>query len=69
MAKHKIEMRQPSKVMLHNDVVFDIFSDGKKLGTLTISKGSVDWWPKRRRSGKRIRWEKFAAAMDELAGV
>jgi hypothetical protein len=65
--RHKIEMSQPSKMMLHNDVGFDIFSDGKKLGTLTISKGSIDWWPKRKRSGKRMTWEKFATLMNEQA--
>lgn len=60
-------MHQPSKAVLHNDITFDIYSDGKKLGSLTLSKGSIDWWPKRRRSGKRISWERFAAVMDDLA--
>lgn len=67
MPRHRIEMYQPRKAMLHSDVSFEIYSDGKKLGTMTISKGSIDWWPKRRRSGKRISWERFAQAMDELA--
>ncbi|WP_299926129.1 hypothetical protein [uncultured Nocardioides sp.] len=42
MPRHRIEMYQPRKAMLHSDVSFEIYSDGKKLGTMTISKGSID---------------------------
>lgn len=66
--EHRIEMSQPSKQVINSDVRFDIYSNKEKLGTMTISKGSIDWWPKRKQSGKRISWEKFAGVMNELAG-
>lgn len=68
MAVHRIEMSQPSKRVVNSDVTFDIYSDNTKLGAMTISKGSIDWWPKGALSGRRVSWERFAAAMDELVG-
>jgi hypothetical protein len=66
MPVHKIEMSQPSKAVLHNDVTFEIFSDEEKLGTLKVSKGGADWTPSRRHNAKTITWETFAKAMDAL---
>jgi len=66
MAIHKIEMSQPAKQVLHTDVTFDIYSDGEKLGTMRISKGTLDWTPKNKQRPKKIRWERFAAIMDEV---
>ena len=55
-----------NKAVLHNDITFDIYSGGDKLGSVRISKGSIDWAPARRRSFKRISWERFATTMNEL---
>jgi hypothetical protein len=66
--QHRIDMTQPSKHVVNSDVRFDIHSNREKLGTLTISKGSIDWWPRSKQSGKKISWERFAKVMDELAG-
>jgi hypothetical protein len=66
MPVHKIEMSQPAKAVLHSDITFDILSDGQKLGSMRISKGSIDWTPKGKHAAKSITWERFAAAMDLL---
>lgn len=61
MPRHRIEISQPPKTVLHSDVVFTIWSDDTKLGELEISKGSVDWKSAKRRRAKQISWERLAA--------
>jgi len=65
MPAHKIEMSQPSKTILHSDITFGIYSAGKKIGSVRISKGTIDWAPSRSRSFKKISWERFAAMMND----
>lgn len=66
MPEHRIEMWQPAKSLLNSDLYFDVYSDGQKLGTMSLSKGSIDWFPKGKQKSKRITWERFAAAMNYL---
>ena len=64
---HHIEMTIPTtKSVMHADVVFEIRSDGEKLGELHISKGSIDWYHANARTGTRLRWERFDQVMEEL---
>ncbi len=65
MPEHRVEMAQPSKVVLHSDVRFTVYGDEQKLGDLTISKGTIDWRPARRRSVHSLTWEQFARLMDK----
>jgi hypothetical protein len=65
MAVHKIEISQPAKTVLNNDISFTIWSDGQKLGELNLSKGSADWRSKNQRKPKRVRWERLAQLLDE----
>ena len=45
----------------------EIYSEGEKLGQLTIGRGSVNWRGGNRKSVKRIRWPEFAEWMNERA--
>jgi hypothetical protein len=65
MPVHRIELEIPVKAIVNADARFIIYSDNEKLGELLISKGSLDWWPARRRRRVRLRWEAFAGLMDE----
>ena len=38
----------------------EIYSEGEKLGHLTIGRGSINWRGGNRKSVKRIRWPDFA---------
>lgn len=52
----------------NGDVAVVVRVDGKKLGTLTMSLGSIDWLPKGKWSGKKSEiqktWTEFAAQME-----
>ena len=45
----------------------EIFSEGEKLGQLTIGRGSINWRGGKHKKEKRIRWPDFAEWMNERA--
>ena len=55
--------------VLHSDLVIHARQDGELLGTLTISKGTIDWRPKNKRAGKKgetnLTWSQFADVMEQ----
>lgn len=63
MSTHEIQMAMPEKTVLNKDVVFDVYSDHNKLGTLKISKGSVEWAPANFARGFHLAWEQFDRMM------
>lgn len=65
MPKHEINMTMPSKIVLNKDIEFEIYSDGLKIGTLKISKGSLEWLPSNHQYGYHCNWEKFNELMVE----
>ena len=65
MSTHDIYMAMPEKTVLNKDVVFDVYSDNSKLGTLKISKGSVEWAPANFVRGFHLEWEHFDDLMRE----
>ena len=64
MPRHRIEIQQPPKVVMHSDVSFVVFSDDERLGELSISKGTIDWKPARRRRPISMTWERFAQVVE-----
>jgi hypothetical protein len=60
MPVHDVDMSIPTtKVVLHADVVFEVRSDGDKLGELRVSKGTIDWVPVNAKNPIRLTWEQF----------
>jgi len=69
MAKHIINLAFSKEIaVLNSDVVIDVKKNSHKLGTLTISRGSIDWRPKNARLGSdnetQLSWAKFAELME-----
>jgi hypothetical protein len=66
MPKHDVEMSIPtSKVVLHADVVFEVHSDGRRLGELRVSQGGIDWRPGNAKIPAKLTWERFDRIMEE----
>jgi hypothetical protein len=64
MPTHDITFEIPKKLVLSKDIQFEVKSDGCKLGSLLISKGSIDWIPANTSVWKyRLPWEGFADLM------
>jgi hypothetical protein len=45
MAKHDIYFTLPRKTIKNADAEFAVRSDGKKLGSLKVSRGTLEWLP------------------------
>ncbi len=67
MAQHKVTMKMPPRELNRADAEFTVNRDGKKLGTLTVSNGSIVWFPPYTSYGYKIGWKKFHELMEEHA--
>lgn len=59
MAKHNVYVTLPDAELRNSDAFFVIYQNGRKLGTITISKGAIEWYPKNARSPYTIGWSQF----------
>lgn len=61
MAEHVVKVKLPRRVeVLSKDLEVQVKSNGNTIGTLKISKGSLDWRDASDRFSRVLRWEKFA---------
>lgn len=68
MAEHDVSLEIPKGIEVgKRDLKIRVESDGVRFGTLTISKGAIDWRPGHAKRGKsghiQLGWAAFDAAM------
>lgn len=63
MAKHTVTLEMPKRKISRADVKFQVKADGKVLGTLTVSKGAIVWFPSGTKYGYKMGWAKFNKMM------
>jgi len=66
MATHDINISLPSFELDSRDLTVIVHRDGEKLGTITISKGSIDYKPAYQQVAVKIDWARFNSIMTEL---
>lgn len=63
---HEIRFKIDTAVVASKDFEIVVKTDNVKLGTLLISKGNVEWRPKKHSVNKnRLTWAQFAKLMEE----
>lgn len=67
MAKHDVSFELPRRQLGKADATFRIKANGSMLGTLTVSNGSVVWFPRGRSYGCKMGWARFDEIMQEHA--
>ena len=67
MAKHEVAFDVPKRPLGRADIEFTIKEGGSVLGTMTVSNGSVVWFPKGKTYGCKMGWSKFDKIMQEHA--
>ena len=50
-----------------SSIEFEIFANKEKIGRIVFGRGSLTWFGRKRHSGKRISWSRFAEMMDDVA--
>jgi hypothetical protein len=60
---HEVDFSIPSRDLGRSDVEFNVKKDGRKLGTLKVSKGSVVWFATDTSYGYKLTWSAFDALM------
>lgn len=61
---HKVSMRQPKDSVVNRDVEFMTYKNNRKLGTLRVSRGSIDWIPSNGTMARYLSWSDFALIME-----
>ena len=65
MAKHDISLEIPHGITVVNkDIEVTVREDGRILGRVRISKGSIDWLAANRQRVQYLPWSGFARLMD-----
>jgi len=64
---HEVTFDIPERELGRADIKFAVKVDGSVLGTLTVSNGSVVWFPKGTSYGCKMGWTKFDKIMQEHA--
>ena len=67
MARHDVRFEIPTRPLGKADVSFRVKEDGKMLGTLTVSNGSIVWFPRGTSYGLKMGWSRFHRMMDAHA--
>jgi hypothetical protein len=62
---HEVQFAVPSRPVGNADIEFSVKKDGKKFGTLCVSKGSIVWVEADHTYGSKIGWSKFSDLMKE----
>ena len=70
MATHAIKLKISKGIeVLNTDITVEVKKDGKRFGTITVSRGSIDWRPSKKHVGGKneiqMSWTKFDKLMRE----
>lgn len=69
MPQHEIRMALPATTQVVNaDVTFTVYSDGRRLGQLRVSRGTLDWHPAGKKDFASVGWERFDDWMRDHGG-
>jgi hypothetical protein len=62
---HKVKFSLPERELASQDISFVVEKDGKRFGTLLVSRGAIEWRPRSKQSNKKVSWSKFDKLMKE----
>jgi hypothetical protein len=69
MPKHTITCEVQPVEVVNSDVIIKVRQDAVLFGTLTLSRGSIDWRPGKKWRGKKneiqLTWTQFNRAMND----
>ncbi|HEY0503216.1 MAG TPA: hypothetical protein VGD42_06940 [Lysobacter sp.] len=68
---HKVIFNLPKRELGREDIEFvvmrtDKSGDGKRFGTLLVSKGAIEWRPTNKVYRRKLNWTRFDQLMREI---
>jgi hypothetical protein len=63
MPRHNVYFNLPSRQLENSDLIIEVFTEDEKFGTITISKGAIEWFPRKFKKPFRLSWEQFDKAI------
>jgi len=63
MAIHTVYFNLPPRELGNSDIIIQVFSDEEKFGTVTISKGALEWYPANAKNPYKMGWVRFDRAI------
>jgi hypothetical protein len=63
VANHSIKLELPKAPIVNRDAVFRVRAAGRLLGTLTVSRGNLEWYSNKCKIPTRLNWERFDRLM------
>lgn len=60
-----VEFSVPRRTLGRSDISFRVKKDGSVFGTLKVSNGSLVWFPRKTKVGRRMGWRRFDRVMRE----
>jgi hypothetical protein len=65
MPRHDVRFTVPERRLGNADIEFAVYSDGERLGQLSVSKGAVVWRHANAKRGHVMAWHTFDRVMRE----
>ena len=65
MPRHTNSVELPRAQVISKDAVITVRGDGRIIGTLTISRGNIEWYSNRWKIPRRLSWRQFDRKMHE----
>lgn len=65
MPRHDVRFTIPERRLGNADIEFEVYSDGERLGQLSVSKGAVVWRRANAKRGHVMAWATFDRVMRE----
>lgn len=63
MPKHNVYFSVPKRELGYSDIIIEVFSDDERMGTITISKGAMEWYPANAKKPYKMEWSQFDRAI------
>jgi hypothetical protein len=60
---HKVIFHLPKRELGREDIEFVIERDGRRFGTLLVSKGAIEWRPTNKVYRRKLKWDRFDQLM------
>ncbi len=65
MAKHDVTFDIPQRRLGKTDIDFFVKVDGELFGQLAVSNGSIVWFPRGSKKGRKMGWQRFDEMMQD----